>query len=184
MSNWKLINKTYLYDGTFDGLLTIIFNCYCDKCFPQKILPEYDYIENFLDNITLIKTDYSKSKRIFNGIENNISHKALYNSYYAFLSDNSEKEINILKYVCTGFDQGPKIDNMITLSYVYKVINMRKRALGECHKLKGLLRFIEVGDNMFYASIHPDNNIIEALGHHFINRLPSQNFIIHDKFRL
>lgn len=183
MSNWKLINKTYLYDGTFDGLLTIIFNCYCDKCFPQKILPEYDYIENFLDNITLIKTDYSKSKRIFNGIENNISHKALYNSYYAFLSDNSEKEINILKYVCTGFDQGPKIDNMLTLSYVYKVINMRKRALGECHKLKGLLRFIEVSDNMFYASIHPDNNIIEALGHHFINRLPSQNFIIHDKFR-
>ena len=62
---------------------------------------------------------------------------------------------------------------MLTLSYVYKVINMRKRALGECHKLKGLLRFIEVGDNMFYASIHPDNNIIEALGHHFINRLPS-----------
>ena len=85
MSNWKLINKTYLYDGTFDGLLTIIFNCYCAKCFPQKILPESDYIENFLDNITLVKTDYSKSKRIFNGIENNISHKALYNSYYAFL---------------------------------------------------------------------------------------------------
>ena len=62
MSNWKLINKTYLYDGTFDGLLTIIFNCYCAKCFPQKILPESDYIENFLDNITLVKTDYSKSK--------------------------------------------------------------------------------------------------------------------------
>lgn len=31
--------------------------------------------------------------------------------------------------------------------------------------------------------IHPDNNIIEQLGHHFISRLPSMNFIIHDKNR-
>lgn len=49
--------------------------------------------------------------------------------------------------------------------------------------LNGLLRFIEIGDNLFYASIHPDNNIIENLGHHFIRRLPTQNFIIHDKNR-
>lgn len=44
-----------------------------------------------------------------------------------------------------------------------------------------MLRFIKVGDNLFYASIHPDNNIIENLGQHFIRRLPTQNFIIHDK---
>ena len=31
--------------------------------------------------------------------------------------------------------------------------------------------------------IHPDNNILEPLGHHFINRMPSMNFIIHDKNR-
>lgn len=49
--------------------------------------------------------------------------------------------------------------------------------------LNGLLRFIEIGDNLFYASIHPDNNIIENLGQHFIRRLPTQNFIIHDKNR-
>lgn len=35
---------------------------------------------------------------------------------------------------------------------------MRKRALAECHKFKGLLRFQEISDNLRYASIHPDNN--------------------------
>ena len=49
--------------------------------------------------------------------------------------------------------------------------------------LNGLLRFSEIGNNLFYASIHPDNNIIENLGQHFIRRLPTQNFIIHDKIR-
>ena len=184
MSNWKLINKTYLYDGTFDGFLTIVFNSYSTKTLPQKIFSENNYCPNFLDQTIYIETNYEKSKRVFSGIEKNIGYDALYNTYYGFLCDEKDKEINLLKYVCDGFEIGPKINNRITISYVYKVISMRKRALSECHKLKGLLRFQEVGsNNLYYASVHPDNNIIEPLAHHFINRLPSQNFIIHDKNR-
>ena len=99
------------------------------------------------------------------------------------MSDEKDKEINILKYLCNGFDIGPKINTMLTLSYVYKIISLKRNVFGECHRFKGLLRFIEIGNNLFYASIHPDNNILEILGHHFINRFPSQNFIIHDKYR-
>lgn len=183
MSNWKLINKTYLYDGSFDGFLTIIFDCYSSKTLPQKIYQENNYSTNFLDKTLYIETDFEKSKRVFSGIEKNIGFDALCNTYYGFLSNEKEKEIYLLKYICDGFDIGPKINNQITISYVFKVINMKKRALSECHKLKGLLRFQEVSNNLYYASIHPDNNIIEPLGHHFIKRLPSQNFIIHDKIR-
>jgi len=183
MSNWKLINKTLLYDGTFDGLLTIVFDCYSTKTLPQKIQNKQTYFDNFLDNIAIITSDYQKSERVFNGIEKNICYDALYNSFYAFLSDEQDKEINILKYLCNGFDIGPKINTMLTTSYVYKVISMKRRASFECHKFKGLLRFAQVDNNLFYASIHPDTNIIEPLGQHFINRLPSQNFIIHDKNR-
>ena len=87
-----------------------------------------------------IETDYEKAQRVFNGIEKNICYEALYNSYNAFLSNTPDKEIYILKYICNGFDIGPQINNMLTTSYVFKVINMRKRALAECHKLKGLLQ--------------------------------------------
>ena len=183
MSNWKLINTTYLYDGTFDGFLTIVFNSYSNKTLPQKIFPEVDYSPNFLDKTLYIPTDFEKSKRVFAGIEKNIGYDALYNTYYAFLSNEKEKEIYLLKYVCDGFDIGPKINNRITISYVFKVMHMRKRALSECHRLKGLLSFQEVGKNLYYASVHPENNIIEPLGHHLIRRLPTQNFIIHDKTR-
>ena len=183
MSNWKLINSTFLYDGTFNGFLTIVFYCYENKILPQKIYSYKNYNQNFLDKTHNIDTDYEKSKRVFNGIEKSISYETLYNTYNAFLSNQKDKEINILKYLCNGFDIGPKINNMITVSYVFKVINMRKRTLAECHKLKGLLRFQEIGENICYATIHPDNDIIEPLGHHFINRLSSMNFIIHDKNR-
>lgn len=183
MSNWKLINKTYLYDGTLDGFLTIVFNSYSSKSLPQKIFSESDYFPNFLDKTLFIETDFEKSKRVFSGIEKNIGYHALYNTYYAFLSNEKEKEINLLKYLCDGFAIGPKINNRLTISYVYQVMSMKKRAFGECHRLKGLLRFQEIGKNLYYAQIHPDNNILEPLSHHFMNRLPTQNFIIHDKIR-
>ena len=183
MSNWKLVNKIYLYDGTFYGLLTIVFDSYSNKTLPQKIYTQNSYIPNFLDKTVKFETNFEKSQRVFNGIEKNIGYDALYNSYYAFLSNEKDKEIYILKYLCDGFHIGPKINNNLTTSYVFKVINMRKRALSECHKLKGLLRFQEIGENLCYSSIHPDNNIIEPLGHHFIKRLPSMNFVIHDKNR-
>lgn len=166
-----------------NGLLTIVFDTYSTKTLPQKIVSKDKYISNFLDKTIFIETDYNKSQRIFNGIEQSICHQALYNAYYAFMAEDDNKEMHILKYLCDGFSVGPEINNKITISYVFKVINLRRRALAECHKLKGLLRFQEIGDNLCYASIHPDNNILEPLGHHFIKRLPSMSFIIHDKNR-
>ncbi len=183
MSNRKPINKTYLYDGSFDGFLTIVFHSYANKILPQKIFPEANYSPNFLDETILIETDFEKAKRVFAGIEKNIGYTALYNTYYAFLSNEKEKEMALLQYLWDGFDIGPKINNRLTLPYVFQVMRMKKRSFGECHRLKGLLRFQEVGNNLYYASLHPDNNILEPLGHHFMQRLPNQSFMIHDKIR-
>ena len=183
MFNWNFIEKTYIYDGTFEGLLSIVFDCYVKKVIPTRIVSKSNVELNFLEELEEKITDYEKSNRIFNGIIKNISYDTLYNSYYAFLSNSQEKEINILKYLLNGFIIGPKINTMLSIDYVFSVHSMRKRMLFESHRLKGLLRFIEIGNNLFYASIHPDNNVIENLGHHFIRRLPTQNFIIHDKNR-
>ena len=136
-----------------------------------------------MDEIEEQITNYEHSDRIFNGIIKSISYDTLYNSYYAFLSNTQNKEINIVKYLLNGFVIGPKIDTMLSIDFVFAVHSMRKKMLHEAHKFKGLLRFIQIKENLFYASIHPDNNIAENLGHHFINRLPTQNFIIHDKNR-
>lgn len=183
MSNWKLINKTYLYDGTFSGFLTIVFDSYSMKTLPQKINKKDSYLTNFLDKTIEIETNSHKAQMVLDGIEKMVGYPSLYNSYYAFLSNEKEKELIILKYLCDAFDMGSKINNNLTTSYVFKTINMRRRTLAECHKLKGLLRFQEIGENLCYASIHPDNNIIEPLGQHFIKRFPSMSFLIHDKNR-
>jgi len=186
MSYWKSIDTVFLYDGTFEGLLTIVFDCYLSKEIPSRILPEYEYITNILDKVKVISTDYEKSNRIFHGISKNICSKALYNAYHAFLCNNlthicENKELEIVKFLLDGFVIGPRIMTMLSIDYVFHVMQMRKNMLGESHRLKGLTRLQEIGNNLYYASIHPDNNVIEDLGHFFIKRFPTQNLILHDK---
>lgn len=183
MFNWKSIDTVYLYDGSLEGLFTIIFDCYVSKEIPSTITTESAYLNSLFEDPVFIKTDYTKSSRIFHGITKNISDEALYNASYAFLSCQSGKEMAILQYILNGFIIGPKINTMLSIDYVFEVFRLRKNVFGESHRLKGLVRFMEISHNLFYSSIHPDNHVIEHVGNHFIRRFPTQNFILHDKNR-
>lgn len=183
MFNGNIIEKTYVYDGTFEGLLSMVFDCYIEKGIPLKIMQQEQVEPNFLTPIEKKETDYTKAKRIVNGIVKNISYSTLAYSYQAFLSNQKEKEVTILTYLLNAFCIGPKINTMISIDFVFAVHSMQKKVIGELHRFKGLLRFMEIKHNLLYASIHPEHDILEHLGQHFIKRLPTQDFILHDKNR-
>lgn len=183
MSNWKYINEVILYDGTFLGLLTVVFDLYAENIIPIKICVNSAYETNILDSIRQIETNQEKAYRIYNGLIKNISYNCLFNSYNAFLSGTKNKEIFIVKYLLNSFKIGSSINNMLTLDYVFTTLNLKKSTLFETHRLKGLVKFRLIGSNIYYAPIHPDNNIIVYIGKHFVKRIPNENFIIHDKNR-
>ncbi|MFR8104613.1 MAG: TIGR03915 family putative DNA repair protein [Clostridia bacterium] len=183
MFNGKSLNTIYLFDGTLEGLLTIVFKCYIEKTIPVKIYDISLYQSNLLYETKYIETDLQKADRIYNGIHNNISTLTWHRISYAFLSFQEKKNLAIVKYILNGFVVGPKIDEMLSLDYVLDVYKISRRVLGEAHRLKGLARFQEVAPNLCYCSLHPDNNVIEDLGHFFMKRIPTQNFILHDKVR-
>lgn len=182
MFNWEFIDTAYIYDGSFYGLLTIVFDSYISKTIPKRIVTSEFEIDLFC-NYILSKTDEEKANRIYNGIVKNISFHALSTAHNVFLSDISNKEITIVKYLLLGFEIGNKIDHLLTNDIVLNMEKTKKRVFGEYHRLCGLVRFMKLQNGMLYAKIHPDNNVLELLGHHFIARLPNENFIIHDKKR-
>lgn len=184
MFNFKVLeNQVYLYDGSFNGLLSVVFDCYLSKTIPANVLPKEDYLPNLLETSYFISTNEQKANRIWHGIYTNISYTALYDCYYAFLSCQKGKELAILKYLLHGFLIGSSICNRLAIDYVLEVTKLRKNVLGEAHRLKGLVRLSEVENNLWYAPIHPDNNVIEQVGHFLMERFPTQNLILHDKNR-
>ena len=182
MFKWKFIDVSYIYDGSFNGLLTIVFDSYISKTIPRRIVTSEFEIDLFCKYIS-VETNEEKATRIYNGVIKNISYHALATAYNVFLSNVQNKEIDIIQYLLLGFSIGNKINHLLTNDIVLRMEKTKKRVFGEYHRLCGLLRFMKLQNGMFYAKIHPDNNVIELLGHHFINRLPNENFIIHDKKR-
>ena len=183
MLNWKYIDEIFIYDGTFPGLLTIVFDSYVAGKIPIKICRDKNYEYNMLDKAIYIETDDEKAKRIFEGILKNVSFNTLYTAYNAFLSGQKNTELTILKYVIAAFKVGTKIDDMLSIDYVLDTMKLRRATLFEAHRLKGLVKFRYLSNNLYYAPMHPDNNVIEHVGKHFVKRLPTQNFILHDKNR-
>lgn len=184
MINWKFLNnKVFLYDGSFYGLLSVAFYCYVNQVIPSRVVEENLYFHNLLETTEFISTNETNSSRIFNGMYRIAGYNAIYDCYNAFLSGSHFKELPILKYILNSFEIGPNITNMLSLDYVLDVVKLRKNVLMEAHKFKGLVRLSEIKSNLWYSSIHPDNNIIENVGKFLVERFPMQNLILHDKNR-
>ena len=64
---------------------------------------------------------------------------------------------------------------------VEKVFELSRNVFGEAHSYKGFLRFRELANGVLYAEIEPKNQILTCLAPHFADRLPVENWMIHDK---
>ena len=49
--------NVYIYDKTFDGLLTAVFDAYFRKTFPDALLSEGDALPLFCDELHTVVTD-------------------------------------------------------------------------------------------------------------------------------
>lgn len=169
----------YIYDGSFDGLLTVIFQKYKDigRC---EIRVDDGQV-NFLDT-EIIKTDLSKAQRVIDGIQNNIGDDFMGDIYKVFKSNHPRKEeiIAIATKSCMVYG------NVYLGSSKMAAVEFRsilKNFGHEVHTYKGLLRFREIQDNYLLAEIEAENDVLEHVTYHFIKRMPAEKFIIYDKNR-
>jgi len=175
----KKINEIYLYDGSLEGILTIVYDSLKTKTIPENIIFEENYISNLLDQIQVIKTDLDKSYFIFQKIKK-ISDLTLYRTYNVFLSDNKQKELVILYYLINAFKYGRKINVLRKLNCVIEAEKISNFVKKEAHRLKGFLRFKELDNHILYSEIAPTNNVLEIVSKHFMERLKNESFIIRD----
>ena len=174
----------YTYDGSFEGLLTAIYESYYRREKPVEIHSVENLQPSMLYKYIHIATDIDKSQKVYNSIREKISEEALDNIYYVFLADREyERNTIIYNYLKLGWKVGKNIDLYLADDRVLKVVKIRQRVEREVHRLMGFVRFSLVSGNIYYAPIEPDNNILPLIAPHFAARLSDQNWIIHDKAR-
>lgn len=170
----------YVYDGSFEGLLTAIYEAYYRRRTPELVLNKKNLQFSLTDEYVYIDTEPGKSDRVYRSIREKISSESLHHIYYVFLSEAPEAGTIIYNYLRYGWKIGSRLDLHISDDRVFKVQAISQRVGHEVNKLMGFVRFRQVQGGLFYAPIKPDNNIIALLAPHFAERLADQSWILHD----
>ena len=172
----------YYYDGSFDGLLTVIFIAYKDRKNNEfRIIVKTGQLLLGLDDINVI-TNFSEARRVEKAICDKLSQNFLNNIQTCFLSCDKNKDIVIVHTVYKALKQGKEILNSLD-EHAFYVNKLVKQVLNERHRYLGVLRFKEVKDGTMFSTIEPKNNVLPILLSHFINRMKREKFAIYDKKR-
>lgn len=167
-----------LYDGTFEGFLSLVYEVYYKKLKPTKIyktLPNEILFEEILE----INSSKESGIKVLNAIKTKFPKEILEKILNLFMCDSKEFEMALLEYIVIGFKDSKQLYN-INNSCVFYLNNLEKELFRVTHKLTGFIRFEELEDKTLYAKIESKFNVVYFLGRHFLKRFNNQNFIIHD----
>nr|WP_312578627.1 TIGR03915 family putative DNA repair protein [Sedimentibacter sp.] len=171
----------YLYDGTFEGLMTCIFYHY-KKEKASGIFELSCYQQSIINDFEIIATDIEKARVVCDAINEKISREAYVNIYYCYLSNVDDKENIILEFLIFAFKYGKNTMNFFSHEKVLPINKAYLKVGAEVHRFLGILRFTDI-NGILYAKLAPDNDILILLIEHFADRYKYEKFIIHDERR-
>ncbi len=176
-----MVNVIYLYENSLENLLNLIFYLIKNKKKPFLIKERSHYEENLLDYFVFPEIFFYEN--IIDLWKGYVGEKVFRQVYYVFLSSFPNKEIIIYYFLLNALKYKEKVLYMRNLNCVNQVLKIASYVKHENHKLKGFLRFQMTKKHFLYAQINPTNDILPLLAGHFVKRLSSECFVIHDVAR-
>lgn len=175
--------KNLIYDGSFEGFLSCVFYVFEYKIENVKIQSEFA-IQNglFSENETIV-TAKEKADRVWAGLKNKASANSCTKIYYAFLSEKENVENILLDYIIYIFKSDVRVDKDFSQSSVLKTAQIAKNVSREKHRMEAFVRFRLTKDNIYFASIAPDFNVLPLISKHFKSRYADQKWVIYDVTR-
>lgn len=168
------------YDGTYDGFITAVFDIYEYKIQNPIIKSKLNFDNELFSEEHEVLTDPYKVKRILKSLKDIIATGGLRTLYYAFLSELNAIENSLYEVMKYAFDS--KINIMADFSHptVLKVSQTARKVAREKHRMEAFVRFQLTKDNIYFANIEPDFNVLPLIKEHFVSRYADQKWIIYD----
>ncbi len=138
--------------------------------------------ELFCDYVEVEETEH-KAAAVEALIKRHLGQLAYWDIYHAILSADCQKGDAVLGAMLAAkkIPDSTKIMEHLSHPKVEKVFELSRNVGGEAHNYKGFLRFRELENGVLYAEIEPKNQILTCLAPHFADRLPMENWMIHDR---
>jgi len=174
------LNKVYfLYDHTFDGLLTCVFDAFNRKEFPENIIDENEQLPLFAESFRVI-TDNAKADRILKALRKKISPEALDMLFISFLSELEGNEIRLFRYIQKALLAEKSIETNFADPDVLELSKIYRKVRREEERMRQFVRFQKTADGTFFAVMDPAYNVLPLTARFFKIRYADQQWIIYD----
>lgn len=172
-----------IYDGTYEGWLTAVFEIYeykfSDIVFAKK---ETSGTLLFADSHWVI-TDILKAKRVLDGLKKRLSAGGLASMYNAFLSEVPQIEETMLQFTKHVLANAKNVEDDFTNNAVWSLKKAARLTGKESHRMEAFVRFKLTKDQLYYAIIEPDCDVLPLIENHFKKRYADQRWLIYDAKR-
>ena len=169
----------YLFDCTFEGLLTAVFDAFSRKEDPDKITGNDSEIPLFTETYTVL-TDEERSQRVWNVLKKKISKSALQMLFISFLAESESVYKHIFNYIVKAVTAEKSIELNFGDNDVLELSKMFKKVQNEYTRMKQFVRFQKTSDGMYFAAIEPAYDVIPLCIDFFRDRYADQQWILYD----
>lgn len=173
----------FTYDGTFDGLLSVIFESYRLKSEAGRIVPADRYRESLFDTPVQVETDPQRAERVRRGVDRRTHPGVAHWLYRCFLSEQEDIEMLIYYFVRKAMAATQDISGNYRDERIHRLHRINKQIGREVHRMHAFVRFQLTPDDLYVALVEPDFNVLPLLEDHFRARYPAQEWLIYDARR-
>lgn len=178
---------TLTYDHSFAGFLTCIFTVYEYKWHNVTIVKDAAYVPDMLSAHEQITTDAHKADRVLTKLTKVLGKQGVNQLINGFLTEDDSIENTLLGVIRYALDKekhtlgaGKWALTDYTHPDVMQLAKWLKMVSRERHRMTAFVRFELMKNDVYFACVNPDFNVLPLIRNHFKNRYADQNWAIYD----
>lgn len=171
------------YDGSFEGLLTSIFEVYEYKFPDPRISVQGSASLPLFAQQHIVHSASEKAERVLKKLRNSLSVSVCKKIYEVHLSEEPDIANVILRFVQYGLKEGRQACEDFSHEAVLSLHKTLKKVHRERHRMEAFIRFQQSADELYFATIAPDFDVLPLLTKHFKSRYGDQRWLIFDNKR-
>lgn len=170
--------KWYLHDGTPDGWAAALRAAATDLSDDVAAAPSAVAPAGLFDVAVPVSARAGDAGRLWTEWSARVSREFMRNLWHTRSFPKLSAESSA--YARLGLRMGAAVDEFVSTPAVHAVHAAARKVRTELHRLKGLLRFREVGEGRLWGPYESDADVLWPLAGHFARRMPGDCWVLHD----
>ncbi len=170
----------FSYDKSFEGLLSVVFDAYNRKIFPDKLLGEGDLQPLFTESHFQVITSSEKSERVWAGLQKKLPRKICDMLICLWLSEEKGSDELLFRYIRKVFDSPERIFTDFADDDMLQVKKIAEKVAKERLYLIQFIRFQKTSDDTYVAFVSPKYNALPLTLGYLTDRFGGQKWLVYD----